>query len=145
MPHVPRITNSYVLPLPRGGSIAGLTAAAILAAHYDTVIIIEPDKSVNDEHALELPPRNETRLNPDGVPIAIPPRKRVSQWYGSHSKSGSANIWIARLNWSRFWIRRIVFLPPAYNGLNTLFGELLHQELAKMNCPSVSCAKLGSN
>ncbi|KAG8993375.1 hypothetical protein FRB93_001988 [Tulasnella sp. JGI-2019a] len=83
-----------------GGSVAGLLTAAVCAQHFENVLVIEPEGSV-EELGMDIPKDKETRMMENGLTTAIPLRKRVVQYLTLH-----------------------VFLPIVLLGLRQLFPEL---------------------
>ncbi|KAG9011470.1 hypothetical protein FRB94_008301 [Tulasnella sp. JGI-2019a] len=103
-----------------GGSISGLLAAAVCADHYEAVIVVEPEVSATDEHALEVMGTN-VRMGGHGAPVPVSNRTRVPQWYAAH-----------------------VWLPLVYVGLRRLFLNL-QEELDHAGIkPFPFLARLGS-
>ncbi|KAG9029737.1 hypothetical protein FRB95_004939 [Tulasnella sp. JGI-2019a] len=87
-----------------GGSIAGLLAAAVCAHHFDSVLVIEAEGSI-EELGIDFPKERETRIMENGLATAIPPRKRVPQYLALHG-----------------------FLPTFLHSLRQLFPQV-HKEM----------------
>ncbi|KAG8997405.1 hypothetical protein FRB94_007682 [Tulasnella sp. JGI-2019a] len=68
-----------------GGSIAGLLAAAVCSAHFESVLVVDPDVCTNDSRGVDLPTNIESRTGAHGAPVPVSPRKRVMQWYTPHT------------------------------------------------------------
>ncbi|KAG8986886.1 hypothetical protein FRB93_005033 [Tulasnella sp. JGI-2019a] len=83
-----------------GGSIAGLFSAAVCARHFENVLIIESEGSV-EELGMDVLKDKEVRVMENGLPTAIPLRKRVVQYFSIH-----------------------IFLPAITLGLRQLFPDL---------------------
>ncbi|KAG9029095.1 hypothetical protein FRB95_005744 [Tulasnella sp. JGI-2019a] len=83
-----------------GGSIAGLFTAAVCARHFENVLIIESEGSV-EELGMDVLKDKEVRVMENGLPTAIPLRKRVVQYFSIH-----------------------IFLPAITLGLRQLFPDL---------------------
>ncbi|KAG8985257.1 hypothetical protein FRB93_005907 [Tulasnella sp. JGI-2019a] len=82
-----------------GGSIAGLLTAAVCAQHFESVVVIEAEGSV-EELGMDLPKKREIRLMENGLPTPVPLRKRIGQYLALH-----------------------VFLPSILLGLRQLFPK----------------------